>query len=238
MCSQILCQLQTLVVTQSVGHLVAPVAIQVPGTLFDGSYRLFPFKTVRGTISVGTLYVAATGEAHETWVKVGQHLCQVLTATVGTILEGRWEEADHVQINNTLHRAFQHQPPLSLVACSSDGGSQLLPFLCGVDIDGRPTHLLSVGFLQFSRDNTIISILCAEPKGELISASTDDIDAPIALIANATTCRFDVHTQRSLLHSIQHIVTAKTDGSVAYGAPRKRAVHILLKRAIAHQLSV
>ena len=236
--SQVLGQLQQLVVAQSVGDLVAPVAVEVPRALLDGPDGLLPLEAVRGAVGVGPLDVAAAGEAHEARMEVGQHLSQIFAATVGTILERRRKKAHHIQVEHTFDRAPQHQPTLGLIARGHDGCRQLLPFPRGADVDGRLAQPPAAGILQFCRDDTLEGVFGAEPEGKGVLPALDDIHTPVAFVAHSAAGRFDVHAQSSPLNRIQHVVSAQADCGIAGGTPGQGTVHVLLERAVAHQFGV
>ena len=94
--TQVLGQLQIFVIAQSVGGAIAPVHVPVPLALLYRTDGALPAESVVGTLLA--FHEAATGEAHELRVHLPQHIGEVGTHTVRTVLKCRWEEAHHVYL--------------------------------------------------------------------------------------------------------------------------------------------
>ncbi len=97
---------------------------------------------------------------------------------------------------------------------------------------------MSITILQFSDDITIVAILGAEPEGEVILTTVDDIDTPVPLVAHASIVRFQVNFQCTQLNSVEQFVRRKAHLRISHGAPANRLVHILLEGTVANQLRI
>ena len=123
-------------ITQSVGGAVAPVHVPMTFTFLNRSDGTFPAEGVVRTLL--PLYKAAAREAHELRMQLPQHIGEVWTHTVLSILEGGWEEAHHVELH--LSYTIEHQGELCLriVVVGSERCLVFLPTLrlpCAETVD-------------------------------------------------------------------------------------------------------
>ena len=126
--AQVLCQLQIFVIAQPVRGAVAPVHVPVSLTLFYRPDGAFPAESVVGTLL--PLHKAASGEAHELRVHLPQHVGQIGTHAVLTVLERRREKAHHIKLH--LSHAVENQGELCfrVVVVGCERGFVLRPAFC------------------------------------------------------------------------------------------------------------
>ena len=192
-CPEVFGQLQALMIAQPVGHSVSPVAVEVSRSFLDRSYRLLPFEAVGASVGIRTLDVASARESHESWMQVGQHLCQVGTASVGSVLECRWKEAYDVKIYDSCLRTSQCKISMSVIARGCNGCGDFLPFLCGRYFNSGMSYATAAVVDQFGSDGGVVVGVGTYPKREAVGATFHDVHAPVALVAHTSVERFDVY---------------------------------------------
>lgn len=194
---QVLGQLQELVEAKPVGGRIAPVGVHVPRPPFYRAHRPFPMVGVL-RLDVA-LHVAAAREAHEGRMQGLQLLSQVDAAAVLPALEGRREEAHHIQQHRAgaLHR--QTEVCLSVGLLGHQRRLYLLPALPKLLIDSALAQQLAVLVGKGSLDDARLSLQRLYPEREPVLRPCHRIDAPVAGVADAAEGLRRLHLQRVTL---------------------------------------
>ena len=153
--AEVFAQQQELHHAESVADGIAPVVVEVAGSFFDGADGFFPTEVVRLRMfgCPVAFDVASAGKPHEGGVEVGQHLCQVGAASVFTLLESGWKEADHVEVERSLLAVGeQDKSSAGGILRSLDFDGEFLP-LVGHAADGCSANGCPAGILQFDTDD-------------------------------------------------------------------------------------
>ena len=114
-------------ITQSVGGAVAPVHVPMTFTLLNRSDGTFPAEGVVRTLL--PLYKAAARETHELRVHLPQHIGQIRTHTVLTVLERRRKEAHHIYLYLSYPIEYQGKLRLWVIVVGGKGRLIFLPSL-------------------------------------------------------------------------------------------------------------
>ena len=184
--SQVLSQLQVLVIAQSIGGAVTPVHVPMAFTLLYRSDGALPAEGVIRALLA--LHEAASWETHELWMHLPQHVGQVRPHAVLAVLEGGREEAHHIKLH--LPHAVEDKGKLRLrvVAVGSKRCLILRPSLglaCGEIAD----HSLSIKLRAVLRAECCLHgaliFQSLGPRRQPVAAALHGIDAPITLVHQA-----------------------------------------------------
>ena len=183
--TQVLCQLQVLMVTQSVRGAVTPVHVPVALTLLDWSDGSFPTEGVVGTLL--SLHEATSRETHELRVHLPKHVGEIGTHAVLSVLEGGREEADHVELH--LSHAIEDESELRLRVVVVDGECGLIlrpSFGFGRKTAHRALGINTVAVLRAERRfQGPLVLQRLGPKRQAVTTSLHGVDAPVTLIHQA-----------------------------------------------------
>ena len=122
--TQVLAELEVLIVAQSHALVVAPCVLLLYA-LVARADGVLPAVGVPEAVAAAVYHTAAR-EAHELWLQVGQSLCQVLTQTV-TLVGVLWHERQVVDVDVAIVEQQHLQGSLLAVSVRLERGLECLP---------------------------------------------------------------------------------------------------------------
>ena len=240
--SEVLGQLQVFHHTQSVGHGVEPVGIEVSGALLDGASALLPFESVGHSHGSLAFHHTSARETEELGVQCFQHLGQVFSATVLTVLVCGREERHHVVVDGARLRAKQGKPSVAVVACCSDFGRHFLPLAVWRELfvgNGHRTEVIARLILQDSLDVTFISLTTrASPEVQFIGLSFHNLDAPPTFVPDASASVVHRHSNASRVDVVEGSTGGHCLSGIAVSPPEIGVVGIVLERSVVDQFGI
>ena len=238
--SEVLGKLQELVEAEAVGSGVAPVGIHVAWpALYRADGSLPMVSVLRFDVA---LHVAAAGEAHESRVKGLELLSQVDAAAVLAALEGRREEAHHVEEDAAGGLKLQVENGLRVALSSYDVGFHLLPrapptLFRGSNGEYSLAQHLAVLAFEGSTNSPSKGGWGCYPERQFVLRPCHHVDAPIALVADAATGFCDFYLQGVALLLAQQAFGYEADvGSLCL--PMLRLLGVVLKGAVPDELGI
>ena len=240
--TEILGELQHLVVAEAVGDVITPVDAEVSGALFDGSHGVLPLEAVVEVVARRGLAfdIAAAGEAHELGVQRLEQFRQVDAAAVGAPFVGRREEAYDIEREGAGLREGERHAALGVGTCGAYADALDLGPLACLEFQGHGGLSEVAAVAAVERDNKIalVGSIRLHPCGEGVDGLLAESHAPVALVLHAARGGGHGEAQGMCLAVVEEAGGGELSTRSSEGCPMNRTLMVVLERTVLDKLGI